>query len=284
MKSNISKVIGIVLLVTAITGILFSLVGITQIWLFKKPLTQQVLTKVGSFIYVLDTTSQGLTLLSQALDTAVDSATTLETTMQVLSSTIIDSAHWFDTASELSGKDLPEVVISLQNSLRSAQASAKLVDDTLTIFSTIPFFPAERYNPQVPLSAALGQAADSLSSLPDTLKGVTDDLKDAGKNLDTIKTQSSNVADQVKRIKESLTSAQEVVAKYKIIVADLQPSLTSLQSRLPYWITLAAWGLTAILAWLGFAQIGLVMQSLTLLGVNLPYTTNLSARENEQHS
>ena len=282
MKLNVSKVIGIVLLVTAITGILFSLIGIIQIWRLKKPLTDQALTKVGSFIYIMDTTSQGLTLLSQALDTAADSATTLETAMQELGSTIEDSAHWFDTAAKLSGKDLPEIAQSLQDSLRSAQASAKLVDDTLKMLSAIPFFPAERYNPEVPLSTALGQAADSISSLPATLNGVKDDLEDAGKKLETLQIQSANVADQVKHIKDSIASTQEVVAKYKIVFADLQPSLTSLQSKLPHWITLGAWGLTAILVWLGFAQIGLVMQGLAFLGVNLPFAANLTGEGNEQ--
>jgi hypothetical protein len=284
MKINIGKVIGIVLLVTAITGILFSLIGIIQIWRFKKPLTEQALTKIGSFVYLLDTTSQGLTLVSQELDTASESAATLETAMEVTGSTIQDSAHWFDTAAKLSGKDLPETILALQNALRSAQASAKLVDDTLKVLSAIPFFPAERYNPDVPLSTALGQAADSLNSLPGSLYGVTDDLVDAGKKLNTIQTQTSAVADQVTKIKASVTTAQELVAKYQIVIADLQPGITSLQTKLSHWITLGAWGLTAILAWLGFAQIGLVMQGLTLLRVNLSFTTKLTAGENEQRS
>jgi hypothetical protein len=285
MKINIGKVIGIVLLVTAITGILFSLVGIIQIWRFKKPLTEQALTKIGSFVYLLDTTSQGLTLVSQELDTASESAATLETAMEVTGSTIQDSAHWFDTAAKLSGKDLPETILALQNALRSAQASAKLVDDTLKVLSAIiPFFPAERYNPDVPLSTALGQAADSLNSLPGSLYGVTDDLVDAGKKLNTIQAQTSAVADQVTKIKASVTTAQELVAKYQIVIADLQPSITSLQTKLSRWITLGAWGFTAILAWLGFAQVGLVMQGLTLLRVNLSFTTKLTAEENEQRS
>jgi len=284
MKINIGKVIGIVLLVTAITGILFSLVGIIQIWRFKKPLTEQALTKIGSFVYLLDTTTQGLTLVSQSLDTAAESATTLETAMQIMGSSIQDSAHWFDSAAKLSGKDLPETILALQNALRSAQASAKLVDDTLSILSAIPLFPTERYNPDVPLSTALGQAADSLNSLPGILYGDTDDLVDAGEKLNTLQAQTSAVADQVTKIKASVIAAQELVAKYQIVIADLQPSITSLQTKLSRWITLGAWGLTAILAWLGFAQIGLVMQGLTLLRVNLPFTTKLTAGENEQRS
>ena len=284
MKSMLGKVVGIVLLVTALAGILCSLVGIVMIWRYKKPLTEQALNKVSSFVYLLNTSTQGLTLISQALDTASESATTLETALQVTGSSIQDSAHWFDTAAKLTGKEMPGTILALQAALRSAQSSAKLVDDTMSVLSTIPFLPKERYNPEVPLSTALGQAADSMNFLPDGFYGITDDLVDAGKNLNTIQTQTSAVADQMTKIKASVTTAQELVAKSQIVIADLQPSIPSLQTKLSRWITLGAWGLTAILAWLGFAQIGLVMQGLTLLRANLPFTTKLTAVENEQRS
>jgi len=274
MKSSwLGKVIGVGLVVIAFAGILFSLAGIGLVWRFKNPLTDQALAKVGTFIYIVDTTTQGLELVSQALKTAEESTTTLETAMQVMSSTIQDSAHRFDTAAKLSGEDLPDTIIALQKAMRSAQTSAKLVDDTIKLLSALPFFPAEKYNPDVPLSVSLGEMADSLNEMPEMFHGITDDLQDADKKLGNVQTQTANIGDQIKHIKESVVAGQGVVAKYQVVLGELRPSLSSLQTKLPRWITLGTWGITAILAWLGFAQIGLLLQGLTLLQSGVLFTS-----------
>ncbi len=166
--SIIRKIIGVFLIVAAVGGLIFSIAGLALAWSAESRVTAGLENFVEVLGQTLQTTSQGLTITQQALKGSVDTVSSLQSTVETTAKTIKSSGPMVDEISKLMTTELPNTVQSTESSLRTAQESAKVIDSVLSTLSSIPLIGSGiGYNPQVPLDQALGQVADSLTSLPE---------------------------------------------------------------------------------------------------------------------
>ncbi len=169
--SIIRKIIGLFLIVAAIGGLIFSIVGLTYIYRIEARVTKGLQDTVETLSQTLDTTAQGLIITEQALKGSVDTVRALQSTVETTANTIQSSAPVVDEISKLMTESLPKTIASTNTSLRTAQESAKVIDSVLSTLSSIPLIGSSiGYNPQVPLDQALGEVADSLAGLPELIR------------------------------------------------------------------------------------------------------------------
>ena len=264
MKSTVSRTIGLVLIVSAISGILICALGIIAVWKLKSPLIQAANTNLATLSTMLASTDEGLALAAQSLETASTSIDTLQSTVDTLAKSINNTTPLVDTLSSLLSDDLPETIQATQTSLGSAQSSAKIMDNVLKVVTSIPFFPGEPYNPSVPLNVALGQISDSLKPLPDTFSAINVSLEKTKDNLVVIKADIGLIAEYIRQIQRSLDKSQTVVTQYQTITESLQRRVTSAEQKIPRVINASAWIATLVLLWLASTQIGLLVQGLEM--------------------
>ncbi|WP_299026845.1 hypothetical protein [uncultured Thermanaerothrix sp.] len=265
MRQISRRATGLMLVSTAILGVLISLVGVTGVWWMRPPLTRALTSSVGLAIGALETTSQGLTVVAQSLDLADNSVARLEEAFTTLVTSLGDTVKMLDALVALSGRGLPITVQAAQTSLRAAQVSAQVLESMLAAVTSIPFFPGPPYKPETPLHQALGEVATSLDGLNASFATMETSLEQTGSNLGRIETEIQRMQEDIQHIRESLQDARAVVGQYQETTARLLERLRWLEANLPRLTTLAAIGFTIFLVWLGFNQVGILLQGVELL-------------------
>ena len=248
------------LVIAAVSGIIFSIFGMVEVWGFKPMLTQSVGDNLAVLDQTLSTTEDGLTVVGQMVQIITTDVGSLYTTTQALAQAIHATNPMLDSLSTLSGKTLPDAIGATQSSLASAQGSALLIDNVLS-----PFSPVAQYKPAVPLHTALAQVSTSLDEIPASLATINTSLISGKANLGQVEGELANISETVKGISDNMDNAQKVIDQYKNITIQLKTRVEAAHLAAPGWITGIAWGATFFLVWLLIAQLGLCMQGLDLL-------------------
>lgn len=265
MNSVTSRILGVLLVVAAIFGLIFSGWGLARIWTIKGKVTEDILSTVELTATTLEATSNGLFLAEQSLTQAKVDVVSLKNTLEATGRAIRATNPIITSLSDLMENDLPDAIQATQMSLETAQSSARLIENFLRTLSSIPFLPIEPYNPQVPLQESLKDVSDSLDGIPESLLDMENNLRQSQGNLILIQAEFNIMARHVQQINESLTNAETIVVEYQQVVSEVQERVSSLENDIPRRINNLAWWLTFILIWLAITQLGVLLQGVSLL-------------------
>jgi methyl-accepting chemotaxis protein len=266
MRPAYNRITGIILVGSAIVGVILSLAGLVWVWSTKGPLTNDLISKLDIAASSLDTTAKSLAIADQSLKTSSSSTVALETALKTLSESINETQPLVDSLSSLLGKDLPAAIKTTQTSLESAQSSAQIIDSVLRSVTSIPLYPGARYNPPVPLHIALAQVSASLDPLPADFSTMQNSLIETNNNLGLIKAETDLITRNIRDIHASLDDAQNVISEYQTIVEQMQTGIQHTREILPGRITTWAWILSIVFLWVAISQIGLFMYGLEKIG------------------
>jgi hypothetical protein len=259
------RLTGIVFIVAAAAGVIFSVVGLIEVWRYRPVVTQTVTDNLAVFDQTLNTTEQGLTIVGQVVQTTTVDVASLQTTTQALAKAIHDTNPMLASLTRLTGTDFPTAVSATQTSLASAQSSALLIDNVLAALTNIPFSPVAAYKPAIPLHTALAQVSTSLDTLTPSLATINTSLANGQTNLSVVEVELKNISATTKGISDTLGSAQTVIDQYQTVTAQLKRRVEATQLAATGWMTTATWVLTFVLGWLLIAQLGLAAQGLDML-------------------
>jgi len=266
MKRLLTRVLGLVLIVGGLSGLVFCIAALVVIAHTSEQITAGVMARVELVSRALDTTADGLSLADASLKKAQGTFSLMITATHSLAQSIGDNKPLVDSFATLASEDLPATITATQTSLAAAQASAKLVDDTLSLLSALPFAQVLHYAPPVPLHTSLAEISHNLDGLSASFQKMQAGLHTTSGNLERVATDITNLADKMEEIASSLTDARGVISRYQEVVISLQADLLRLHTGLPGWLRLARWGISLVLVWLGIAQLGLLVQGLELIG------------------
>ena len=255
--------LGHLLIVLAATGMLFSLVGFTTVWIVRPNIQSGLIETVGIIETTLKTTTNGLQVLDQSIENVKSDVATLQGSLDELGTTLLDVSTSLETSAALIGNDLQITVINTQIALSSAATSAKVIDDTLAFLAAIPIIGAD-YEPEVPLHVSLAQIAYDMDDVPGTLVTLEGNLNDTSSSLSSFSEDLSTLSEDLDSITSDLSEAQNILGSYGDIVDIALAKVTSLQTRLPTLILLGCIFLSGVLLWLGVAQASVLMQGLAL--------------------
>jgi hypothetical protein len=265
MRTAFRRITGYALILASIAGLLFSLAGILGIWGVQRRVRESLTETIDLLDQTLVTTTQGLAVVDDSLTKASTDVRALSATLQTTGRAIRDINPIVIEVSELVSDELPDAILKTQTALTSAQASARLIERTLTVISNLPLLPIEAYNPPIPLELALGEVVTSLEPIPESLTSMEATLNTSRGNLILIEAEFNIMARHIHDINTSLSEAGTVIDQYQEVVSSLQQQITSLQENLPTWINLATWFITVGLIWLGLTQLGLLFQGLEMV-------------------
>jgi len=253
-QTKSSRRLGIFLIIFALLGLLFSLVGITTPWIVKPRIRQNLLESIALFDQTLQTTGEGLTVMDSAIANAKTDLTTIAVTFENVDSTFDSVTTSLSSSATLIGDDLRTTVNDTQIALSSSASSAELIDKTLSFLAAIPLI-GINYQPEVPLHISLAQVADSFESIPDSLEDIEQGLNDTSMGLDTLKSNLSTITEDIMLLDDDLEDAQSVLLDYQTILDQILAKTTSFQDNLPVLLTLLCLFISGTFFSLGTAQV-----------------------------
>ncbi len=259
------RLLGLLFIATAAAGLVFSIVGLVEVWRYRPVVTQKVVEVLTVFDQALDTTHDGLAIVGQVVQTTTVDIAALQTTTQALTQALHGTSPMLDSLTHLTHIDFPAAIAATQTSLASAQSSALLIDNVLATLSNTPFLSVGAYQPDVPLHTALAQVSDSLNTFTPALATINSSLAEGQTNLGVMETELNKISNTTNGISTALGSVQIAIDQYKTVTTRLKEQLAALQSRVPDWLMTLTWILTFILGWLLIAQVALATLGFGLL-------------------
>jgi hypothetical protein len=261
-----TRIVGLALIIAGLAGLIFAAAGLFVLVQVEKNILSAAQEQVGMLDDALSATREGLDVAETSLLQAVSTVKTLERTVAGVGDTVGSSVPAVDSVSTLVGVQLPATIETTQETLRSAAASAKTVDDLMTILSAIPLLGLEPYNPDVPLNEGFLNVAVSLDGIPDSLVQTREQLIVTNGNLEGLEDDFDAMAGNIGQVASSIANAQSVLQQYKGVIGQLQGSMDWVSSALPSWVYWLRLGLSLLLVWLGIAQLALITQGWELIG------------------
>ena len=261
----LKRFIGMLLVIAAVAGIIFSLIGLFALWRYRPVVTKTVIDNLALSDQALGTTQDVLTIVGQVVQTTTTDVASLQAITKALALAIHGTSPMVDSLISLTSNGLPASVSATQASLASAQSSAILIDNVLAALTSIPFSPVAAYQPAVPLHTALAQVSTSLNTLVPSLATINTSLVDGKTNLGVVEAELTKISDTTQGINSTLDSAQTVINQYKAVTTQLKASVEAAQRGAQTWMMAITWVLSFILGWFIIIQLGLGIQGFDLV-------------------
>lgn len=268
MRRVTFSILGIMLIIAAIAGILISIVGIAGLWKIERSARTSLVNTLDLLGTTVQTTHDGLSIASRSLSQADESLTAVTDMLEATGRSVEDMIPFMDSLKKMTIEDLPGALSSTKTAFQSAQSSAGVIDNTLSLLTAIPFLSTPNYNNQPPLSTAFGGVSDSLDPISESLTSMEGSLSSTKDNLGEIEGSFTSISDSLSGIKTSLSDAQGVTDQYLTVLEDLGDQVEQSKKRLPAALQSISWFITIALVWLALTQIGLLMQGAEMLGLN----------------
>ncbi len=265
MKPILSRAIGAAIIIAAVTGMLFSLFGILQVWRAKPAVTRGLAYELDLVHATVATTSLGLSTVSDTLKTASGNVDALQSATLGLAQSIHSAQPMMDTLVKLLGQDLPSTITATQTSLNSAASSALLIDNVMGSITSLPLLGLDKYAPPVPLHTALGDISKSLKNVNPALNDIQANLVASKGNLASIEIDVTRMGNDIELISGNMEDARQVIIQYQDENDQLLAQVDRARNALPGWLTGLAWFLTIALVWLFITQVGLLVKGWEML-------------------
>jgi hypothetical protein len=264
MSVATKKIIGIAMVCIAIFGFLLSSFLIYQVWHFRQPVINGMISGLDHASSLLQTTDEGLAVIDQVVSNVYTSTLYLNDATNALAQTMQSTNGFMDSAGKFVGEDLINTITNTQTALNSAQASAAVIDNILGSISKVPFI-GINYDPKTPLNTALGEVTSSLDPVQKSLKDFQTNLTNAQTNMKVVSDQLAGLEKKIVTINQNLAQAQTTIANYRSQVNSIKLSVADAKANIATWITAIAGIITVIILLLVVLQVGLLLQGITLI-------------------
>lgn len=262
MKENQGKKgVGNLLILIAIGGIIFSIVGIGMTWYFMPRVQESVFVIVDLLDQIFINTEAGLVVLDNALESAIDNLDTISTTLINLNTTIDSISDSLNSSADLIGGDLRVTIIDTQTALSSAASSAGLVDNTLRFLAAIPLLGAD-YRPEIPLSDSLLQVSESLNDVPDAFLEIELYIRETEDGMVSLKADVTDLAIEIEEYEQDLIAAQQIISEYDLVIDDLREQVSDFRQHTSNIFFIASLLFSGGFFFLGISQFSTLIQAI----------------------
>ena len=265
MSNLLRRTIGILLILTAIGGLVISIIGIVGLWQLKPTLTSALTDGVTLASDTLKATSTGLVAIDDSLTGAVNSMQALQDALRTTGETIRSTDPMLATVTDLMNGGLPKTIRATQTSLDTAQESAKIID---TVLEALSIFPFVTYDPEKPLHESLNEVSENLGEFPKSFSAIAQSLDNSRSQMEILQADLALMAEAIGQIEEGLDQSEATLDQYKRSVETVLTQLEAIEDGIPTFVDRVIWIGSIFLVWLALAQIGLFMQGLSYVNAN----------------
>ena len=262
MKTAFYRISGVLLILAAIGGLIFSLFSMYAVWTYKEPVTEGITSGIELLSNTLEATAEGLAVSQKTLNTSVESIRLLQSTLKATADAIGSSAPMMDSIATMMTEDIPTTIGATQSSLEAVGKSTKIIDSVLRALTILPGI---TYKPEQPLHEAVVDVSESLNDLPESLAEMESSLTETTGDLEIIQSDLALMAENMSEVETSVENFSAVFDQYLELIDELLDKLETLENNFPKYLSWLAVGATIFLVWMAIAQLGLLTQGWELL-------------------
>ncbi len=260
------RILGLIIIATAILGVVISVVGVV--------VGRRVLERVGdeldagltTSVETLDNLENTLELSQSTVEAVIASMDTLEQAALDASEAIDDTRPLITGIGDLVTIDVADALESVQQTLAGLADLAATIDRTLIALSQfrveqeilgvpITVDPGIEYDPDIPLPEAVNAISDSLVGIPERLRALSGEIEASDSNLETIGQDLALISGDISEMRTSLEALPPLVDGFQDNVTVAKAQIIDIQSDLNSNWRLIRTGLVIFFIWLGLTQI-----------------------------
>lgn len=265
------RLFGLGLMIASLVGLAGAIAGLIFVPRTAERIAVEFQAALGSTVAALDTASTTLGLVEETLGETAAAIGAAGSALGDVERTLGDSADTLDSLDELLGTDLPGIILSTRQSLKTTQASAEVIESMLSGLNAISGLTGVSYEPEVSLADSVGEIDAELAGLPASLREVAGNLGTVGGDLESTQEEIDALGERVLEIEATIEESQSVIGDYRATLDDLAANLGVLEERIPAWLGRGRMIGTFLLVWFGLAQIGLFWQGWEMLRFDHAY-------------
>lgn len=185
---------------------------------------------------LISNTKETLTIIEKSLPNINSTLTYTQISIGNLRTTGEKLPDLLDNVGTLIGSDFADLTIEGQKSLETAANSAKIIDETLSFLSRIPFLNLN-YDPEQPLEKGLRDLSASFSLLPANLEQIESDLDSATENISGFSDQLDPIDDSINDILESIQGLKLKFVAYQTTLDTINNNVLDASSKVQNSLT-----------------------------------------------
>jgi methyl-accepting chemotaxis protein len=272
----INKIIGVVMLLIALTGLGLSAFGIVT----SRELFEDIALRLDNTLILaadsLDTVAETLLLTKTTVIQVEESLETVGETAAELSQTIDNTQPLMNQITIVATQELPDSLEAVQSSIPDIAEAAGAIDDTLLLLDSfevdrkifgvpIRFDLGVDYQPDAPLDDTVNQLGESLDGIPDSLRGLEVNMSAVSQNLDNIGSNVLTISEDLERINQSVGEVEPLIDDYIRLIEETDLLIQEAQDSIAQLLDAVTLIATALFIWMGLNQIVPLYLAWTLL-------------------
>lgn len=268
MRHIYNFVVGVLLIVAAIIGLVFSIGGLFGLQAVQERVQSGLQRQLGLLDQALSATDAGLQTATASVTQSQAILASIGGTVGGSTAAIDDIVPAVETMSEMVGSELPATLEDATQALTTFADTAEVIDRVMTLLGSLPLVNLPAYSPDVTLNESVTNLRDSVDDLGGTLQVMQAGLDKTATNLRDIRGEMSGVGTALDGLADSLNGAVATLSSYQEIMADLAAQLDQVENGLESGLRWARIVATGFLLWFGIASLGLLTLGWDLLKRN----------------
>ena len=277
MRSFLYRFAGVVLVLSAVIGILFSAFGIWGVWTLK-PHAETVLTDVTQIaVDSIDLGNDALGEVAQTLEILNEGLQSVNNVKDNLAEMLLSITPVLDRTSDFVGEDLVDVMGGLQGSLETLEGGMQAVQTALSFLNRVPLIGNVYSSTSTSMTDGVDEMSGQVTTLSSQLELFQEDLMGTSENLAGIQIDVENFAETVDEMDLSLQRHLDNINGYKTELTTMRQGILDFRARWLLIIKQVAIGVTVVFSWLAVLLI-----CLTIYGGDLGLHGDQRQKEREK--
>ena len=213
-------------LIGGVVGAIAGLIGAGFAWVVLGTAADTSVRSLELASDLLDSVGGTVISVDAVLDDVSDGLRTTQQSMADASVTLTQLSALTSNLGGLIGEDIPASLDSVRASLAPIQATAGLLDGTLTALS----FVGVDYDPEVPLDEAIDDLDARLAEIPQRLRDQAPLIESAAESLSGFGGDTLTIAQDLSDLRTRLSEASFTVGSYRQTVTEADALLADVES------------------------------------------------------
>lgn len=264
MRTFFYRVAGVILVISAVIGLLLGGFGIWGVWRLKPQADAFLVDTTQAAVDAVDLADDALEEVSQTLEVINDGLQSINELKDGLTDMVVRITPILDRTSTFVGEDVVSVLGGVQGALSTLESGMTTVQNSLAFLYRLPLLGGFVFDTSTSMTDGVVEMEDQVSGLSSSFALFEQDLLTASENLSSMQQNIDTFATTVDEADLSLQRHLDNVALYQEELSDMRRDILDFRTRWLRNFQYIAIGSTVVLAWML-----LLMTGVTIFGGDL---------------
>lgn len=264
MRTFFYRAAGVLLVISAIAGLVMGGFGIWGIWKIKPEAEMFLTDTTQTAVDAIDLADGALSEVSQTLEILNEGLQSINGIKDNLADMLIGITPVLDSTSSFVGEDLVSVLGGVESAFQTLNSGMTAVQNALSFLQYMPLLGNFVYDSSTSMTDGVEEMEGQVTGLTTSFQTLEQDLLNASANLTELQTNIDDFATAVDEADLSLQRHLDNVTAYQEDLAEMRQDVLDFRARWLRNIQRIAVGSTIVLAW-----VLLMMLGVTVLGGDL---------------